>query len=429
MIQLDEQPPDDSAYEDALLEIIWRPGYTIDIREAAFARLEQRDPEELKRTIRQRLPQMNAWQWNERLCEIIADRGWIELSPALVSSWARPLPGVEDSDRPEYKALVQLQGEDRVIDVILAEMIESNAAWQQGFRTRCWNLLYRLGQRERLVALLSSADIPPDDGMLLDLQAAALEMGIVPHNREEILWIREIRRPERAEFWSQAVVAVSTLSPAQKLDLELRDLPILVSATIHDPALLERTEAQLYGNLEQQLKGERHFGTADSGNRAPPRLQQAADRLTWSDLLAMTIALQALSVPEVRAHLFDYAERDRADTSTEYGGIIDLDGQGRFEVLEFPPRIRHHDQKFIASQEMFDAGYTALFHFHFHVQRPDNRDYAGPGLGDETYATNVRANCLVLTSVGEDRLNVDFYRHGGLVVDLGVVERDPQPSR
>ncbi len=79
----------------------------------------------------------------------------------------------------------------------------------------------------------------------------------------------------------------------------------------------------------------------------------------------------------------------------------------------------------MAPQAMFDAGYTALFHFHYHVQRERNGDYAGPGFGDRNYADNTRANCLVLTSVGAGRINVDFYRHGGVVVDLGVVE---QPS-
>ena len=101
----------------------------------------------------------------------------------------------------------------------------------------------------------------------------------------------------------------------------------------------------------------------------------------------------------------------------------DLDRKGRFQVLEFPPRVRHHDQKFIPPQAMFDAGYSALFHFHFHVQRFRNSEYAGPGLGDIEYANNTRANCLVMTYVGEGRLNVDFYRHGSVVVDLGVVER------
>ncbi|MEE2819531.1 MAG: hypothetical protein VX615_02855, partial [Planctomycetota bacterium] len=78
------------------------------------------------------------------------------------------------------------------------------------------------------------------------------------------------------------------------------------------------------------------------------------------------------------------------------------------------------DRRFNASQQMFDAGYTALFHFHYHAQKYRNGDHAGPGLGDKNYADSTRANCIVLTFVNEDEVNVDFYRHGGVVVDLGT---------
>src|SRR5690606_11970718 len=89
------------------------------------------------------------------------------------------------------------------------------------------------------------------------------------------------------------------------------------------------------------------------------RLQGSRASLSWGDLAAMHMAVRAFEAPGMIEHLFHYAERDRADESTEYGGIVQLDENGRFELLEFPPRIRHHDRKFIAPQAMFDAGYTA----------------------------------------------------------------------
>jgi hypothetical protein len=119
--------------------------------------------------------------------------------------------------------------------------------------------------------------------------------------------------------------------------------------------------------------------------------------------------------------LFDYAKRDLEDKTTEYGGVIALDDNGRFEILEFEPKIRHHDRRFNASQDMFDAAYTALFHFHFHAQKYRNGDHAGPGMGDKNYATNTRANCLVFTFVNENTMNVDYYRHSGVVIDLGTI--------
>jgi hypothetical protein len=288
-------------------------------------------------------------------------------------------------------------------------------------------LLERLGQRERLVALLVDAPVAEDDLFLRDLQKAALDLGMVPHNREEILWLRKLCEPEHADFWSAAVSAIATVPAARRATLEVRDLPIIVAAAQHEPALLATSREDLFLQVQESLRGRRrhsHGSNFDgSGVSSRNTLMDWTDQLTWGDLAAMRIALKSMDVPQVVAHLFDYAERDMADESTEYGGVIRLDAQGRFEVLEFPPRFREHDQKFIASQEMLDAAYTAQFHFHLHVQEYRNDSYAGPGFGDANYATNLRANCLVFTFINRDTLNVDYYRHTMVQVDLGEIKR------
>jgi hypothetical protein len=298
---------------------------------------------------------------------------------------------------------------------------------QQGLRTRCWDLLHRLGRRERLVRMLAGSEVPADDAFLIDLKAGAEQLGLVPHNREEILWLRKLREPSRRAFWDEAVEALGKVPPARRAALELRDIPIVVSAARHEPALLTMDETAIYAQLAEYLRSQKHYSHGSNwdnqATRGRERLHEWRDELTWGDLAAMHIAIRALQVPQVAGHLFDYAERDRLDETTEYGGVIALDEKRRFEVLEFPPRIRHHDQKFIASQEMLDVAYTSLFHFHMHVQRHRNRDYAGPGFGDVAYADNTRANCLVFTFVSEDAMNVDFYRHGRVMVDLGQIHR------
>ncbi|MHC5011822.1 MAG: hypothetical protein ACYTG6_12905, partial [Planctomycetota bacterium] len=204
--------PESEAYVQALHRTVWLPGYTVQVREAAVRRLQEVDPEGLQRTLRQQLPRMTAWAGLTRLCEIIAEEGWVELTPALVSSWARPTAYVRtEQERPEYKALVVLHGDGNVSDVVFDLLLESRRPSEQGLRTRCWMLLHRLGRRDDLVALLQAADIPDDDLMLLDLKAGADAFGIVPYNREEILWMRKLRQPERAAFWAEAETAVAAL--------------------------------------------------------------------------------------------------------------------------------------------------------------------------------------------------------------------------
>lgn len=428
MDELDATAPDDPATIEALQRVMTRPGYTVPVREEAFARLERHDVEELKKHIRRTLPQLGALGWVERLCEIIAERGWTDLSPALVSSWARGgVLGADDLERPEYKALAKLHGEDRVTDVVFDMFVESRSVAEQGLRGRCWDLLHRLGQRERLLALIQESEPPDDDAMLIDLHAAAKELGLVPNNREEILWLRKLREPERAEFWSRAVQAVQGLSPERRAELEIRDLPILVSASLHDPELLSLTHQEMFDRVDAHLKTTRRHvqssNFAGISDITQQRLWDYKGKLTWGDLAAMLIAVRAVQVPQVVTHLFGYADRDHVDESTEYGGVVALDAKDRFEILEFPPVVRRHDNRFEASQAMLDAAYTAIFHFHFHVQHYENDEFAGPGFGDHNYADNTRANCLVLTFVNRNTLNVDYYRHGHVVVDLGEIKR------
>ena len=418
---------EDEGYKDALHEMIWRPGFVMSVREEALTRLARSDLDGLKRTIRQRLPRLRARAWAERLCAIIAENGWRDLSPALVSAWANRIGFVDDLDRVEYDALVRLHGRENVVDVVFDLFVESNKVHQQGLRTRCWELLHRLGYRDRLVGLLADAAVSPDDPMLIDLRAGATELGLVPRNREEILWMRKLRQPQRARFWSQAVQAVAQLPEARRRELELRAVPIVVAASIHDPWLLDASIETLQQRVREHIRASQVHINSRRFEGFPgtygQRLSEHRDELTWGDLAAMLLAVRAMRTQPVVDHLFDYADRDHDDVSCEYGGVIGLDEQGRFELLEFPPRFRTADNRFDAPQAMMDAGYTTVFHFHNHAQEYRNTKHAGPGIGDLNYAENTRTNCLVFTFVSQDTLNVDFYRHGRVIVDLGEIKR------
>ena len=424
MVALDHHPGDER-YLDALTRLLWIPGYTVMSRRHAFDRLLEYDEARLKKTIRRRMPSMSARLWQEQLCGLIVEHGWTDLSPALVSAWARVIPYVDDFTRVEYDSLVEIYGSrEGVVDAVFELLVESRSST---LRTRCWGLLYRLGYHQRLVALLEAHSVDPDDAMLIDLRAAVLDLGVVPRNREEILWVRKLHDPSRAEFWSQATAAVRSLPHARRMELELRDLPIVVAASIHDPELLRADKQALYDRLAATLAGRRKHIDSRRYEGFPGSYDQylAAHRkvLTWGDLAAMILALRAVDVPQVAEHLRAYAEDDRQDKTTEYGGVIRLDAQGRFEVIEFRPKYRTADNRFVASQAMLDAAYTAVFHFHFHAQKYNNRRYVAPGIGDLNYAENLRANCLVFSFVNEDTMNMDYYRHTRVIVDLGEVVR------
>lgn len=91
-------------------------------------------------------------------------------------------------------------------------------------------------------------------------------------------------------------------------------------------------------------------------------------------------------------------------------------------VLYAPrPGQRMGDERFVASDDMLAASDCAIAHYHFHAQRVRNKEYAGPSGGDLQYAARYGRSCLVLTSVGEGVLGVDYYQPNGVVIDLGEI--------
>jgi len=433
-MELLDETPNDPAYIQALRRMLHVPGYTVRTREMALDRLAVVDPDAMLRTLEVQLPRLGALEWRRRLCEIIAERGWTELGPTLIVAWAQPMDAwvPRDEERPERKALERLFASSadgrELSDYLLQVFVETRSPAQQNLRARSWEMLLRIGERERLATLLAQTEVSPDDALLADLRAGVVDLGVFPETREEILWLRSLRQPEHAAHWSEAREAIAALSPERRAGLELRDVAIVIAAARHRRDLLDADERELYARLDAYLRspaaGRTHMmsfeGTAGHFRQ---RLHEWRDQLTWSDLVAMHLAISALQVPQLVDHLFDYADRDHRDRTTEYGGLIRLDDRGRFELVEYPPRVRGNDERFETPPEMMTDGYTALFHFHYHATRHDNARWAAPGTGDLRYAELTRVNALVFTFIDRRILNVDFYRHSGVSVDLGEIRR------
>src|SRR5688572_16859946 len=82
MEKLDATAPMDKQTLAALKNIVSRDSYSLTVREAALERLAARDLNELKTTIRRTLPRSANGAWITRVSQIIAQRGWADLSPA-----------------------------------------------------------------------------------------------------------------------------------------------------------------------------------------------------------------------------------------------------------------------------------------------------------------------------------------------------------
>jgi len=412
----------------ALRRMISADGFPLDARERAFALLYETDPKAVVAALENSLPRMGDVSWRRRVSELVGEYRIEELVPTLIRAWANPVPGLAGDDvRPERAALGAIVGEEQVSATLLRTMRESNPMTQANLRARCWELLMKSGDEVRLRALLADPEATRGDGMLVDLARISNELGVLPVTREEILWARELCEPSRAAFFARAKEALARMPKERRESLELRGIPIAVGSLERRPSLLVDSEADLFTEIDSRTRGRKKASPdfTGYGDGFTETLYQVRDRLVWSDLAAAALALDLIDEPALRRHLFEVADRDREDRTTEYGGVIALSGSGssRGEFLEFEPRAKASDIRYESPQALFDALYTGLFHVHFHAQSYENDRYAGPHMGDFAFSDSSRCNGLVFTFLSTDLLGVDYYRHGRLVIDLGAIER------
>jgi hypothetical protein len=130
----------------------------------------------------------------------------------------------------------------------------------------------------------------------------------------------------------------------------------------------------------------------------------------------------------VARSLVQQAMLDHRDATSEYGGLFldTLATKGAYTAVLYPPRAKDKrgDLMFAAPDDMVRDQDMAAAHYHFHAAALRNSDVAGPSEEDVAYAAAWERGCVVLTSVREGLLNVDYYQGGvgGMVVlDLGVI--------
>jgi hypothetical protein len=387
------------------------------------------------------------------IASVAVDRGWTQVTPALVRSAVRPQPAVKDaSQRPERMALRALYP-DRSLETVVYEVFlnpraymelsEEEAAalrWDERVRADAWELLSMLdpsgASRERLLASgMERLSGSPSARFVEDLRACQNDLGCTPSTAMGLEWLARLRNspvPEYAQanaaWWPEAAAAVRGLGAEQRRGLALRHIEPVRWAAANRPAWVRASKGELVAELSGRLDGRRatvRNVEADPVRvRGKERLRDWADAMSWGDVLAGLVIDEALAAPGVAGAVFDFAAADQRDTSTEYGGVIEEAG-GSFRLVLFRPRSRDRvdDQRFVVSDDMLRYSDRSLANFHLHAQRVRNNNYAGPSDGDLDFADRSERSSIVLTSIAPDRMNVDYYLPGGAIIDLGEVVR------
>lgn len=378
---------------------------------------------------------------------------WDGLIPAIVRSYARPTPGFPDEERMERKALEALSPGEPIEAVVFGVFLDplSGASEQEersilrvAERTRddAWGLLSRLDpdreMRRRLVESASAVGGGMGSGARLaleDLRVSAADFGVIPDRAMELAWLRQLRRSEDPDeaarnkrWWAETRAAVAGLSAEQRRGLEMRHLEPIRFASVHRPAWVRMGRSELLAELAGRLEGRLVYKRDADKGAAGPRKERLGDwetGLDWGDVLTVLVVDDAVRADAVVDRIDTQAALDRKDTSTEYGGVIDLDGDDEFRAVLFRPRQRDRvsDTRFVASEDMLRFSDRALVHYHFHVNERNNNKYAGPSGADLLYVGTSGRTSVVFTSIKEEELNVDVYQPDGVVIDLGVIVR------
>lgn len=432
-----------------LRDIVWDVSQPDQVRVAAMrALLDDKDPKvvaEARSLGRLVLPTERDREMVVLLSKAAGERGWKEYSSALVRSFARPVLGVKDDERAERVSLLALSEgaplHEAIFGVFVDPGVESSVVGKGTrldgrvrARIDAWDLLARIdpsgaARRELIERVDASADPDP---LLAVITASRRELRVVPLAGEEILWLASLRdfaKPGRREWWDQTRAAVDRVSTEHAL--QTRHLESLRWASLHRPELLAATRDELLSQLRSTV-GTRPTIPRSWGGGSPEygeRLTDSEAKLSWADALTLAVTDAAVRSPGLADRLFLFAEQDRADKTSEYGGVVLLreDSARPGEAVLYPPRAgqRRGDREFVASDDLLDASIHASAHFHFHVQRLSNAEVAGPSPADLAYAKRFGRGCLVFTSVGAGKLNADYYQPDGVVIDLGVLAATP----
>jgi hypothetical protein len=411
--------PDPKRTAAAMHRVLWSDGQPTELRLWAMDRLIEYDPDAFWRVAKRRILEVDLWPVLGPLIDRSAKRGDRGFTVALVRSYTRESHVYADDQRPERAAIEALNPGVTVEQAVWGVFVGDDKSITTSARVDAWTLTHRLVGPGRARALL--AQTKSRHPLILDLKAARW-LGVLPPNREAVLWLMQVRGESGGAWWADAERLASRLTDAQREGLELRHLPALAMA---DGSDLRLDKAALLSRIGRRLSTVTVTARTEPGvaMRLPSEsLSDHAGALCFGDLLAIDLLQKALADRALVAELFRQADQDLADTSTEHGGVL-AEEAGRVVALPFTSPLRAHDQKFYSSDALVKRMYTGLAHYHFHAQKHHNAEYAGPGAGDLAFARRLRPTAVVFTFLNRDTLGADYYQAGGVVVDLGTIRR------
>jgi hypothetical protein len=206
---------------------------------------------------------------------------------------------------------------------------------------------------------------------------------------------------------------------------DVRDF-YLINELARDPMRKNLRRTQLILELAQSFVKRPHVPRKILRASGPydfsDQLSKHVDSLTMADLWNLLIVNEMISRPRVQMALKQMADRDMADTTSAWGGLIFYEsGQAEAKLYPADTSAGPDDLNYRPTAQLIRDGRASLCRFFGHFDKVNNAARAGP-TGDELRRAAEENACgLVLTRVTADSFCAHYFNPKGLVISLGTL--------
>jgi hypothetical protein len=350
-----------------------------------------------------------------------ANNGDIDMYTEVVKVWAQqPANGANETT---FRELVEeLSGNDSWSTALMT------ALGTQGFMAKgsaLEVLISRLTTEEMATEIRSAR---PTHISIATLQTFLKAFDYIPQSRQAFITAVYLYKSEQ-----NALNPVASLYRKWHRDSDytfsIGDFPLLKEIA-RDPTLMDTSRVALLADIAGRMgtmDHQTHYTGGDTTANSDARLPKLKDDLTMADLWRISLAMDLLARPSVRAGLEYLADRDQADTTTAWGGLLFFK-DGTVEARRYPPLKdgQSNDLTFRPTARMLSEARGSIGRFVCHFDDEDNADRVGPTLAELASARVNNFAALSITRLDANQFTAHYYNSEGEIVSLGTYQFTPQ---
>ncbi len=405
---------EDPAIRQQLAGVLDEPGLPDTFRNSVLEFLLQRDYPELAGHVVKLLPELEAnTQLRQATLEWLSRHGGPEVLAAVVKLWAEEEPG--GPSEPRFRLVVQrISGGTPWDEAILAALND------EGFSARGSGIAVLQARVEPATLKRRLLAMDAETPSMGALKRFISWFDYVPADGEEFVAVAILDSQHRDRLPATAKL-YNTWKDQFGYSFNVRDFH-LISRLAADPLWSNRPRRQVVRDIAAALKARKHISRATGG--AAPGYEEDfwvnQDKLSIADLWNLMLVNNLLGRRRVQVALGIMADRDRADRTQPWGGLVFYE-QGQAEAKIYPADATQGGDLLYVPTDMTRRHLRdALCLFHGHFESADNRLRAGPDKEEMRLAREGNYYGLVLTSVDKDHFAAHYYTPGGTVISLGV---------